>query len=327
MTKQVPSFRIIGIVTPEAARRVMRDCVLLREAGGQVVEAKVTVASWLRTRKAALEDMLAFQRLLEDISAHCPILPAAWGSALVTPHQILGLLVTEPRVLNEALATYGALVQFQVGVSWNPEKVLAAYRGDTGLNEARELGLAGNKLAMGRFIQAFMETRRMALGTAFAAHLSAASRDLIRLPVADETDVLNAVALIDRSGEATLDKAVEAIDSTMSDALKIRYTGPLPALSFASLMVERPDTDKLAQARMVLGVSGDADAGSLQKIYYAMVKAVHTDRSDETSMPPDLAESYRLLRRVAEASARQPGSSGLPLLASIRRDGEVAWAA
>lgn len=337
MTKQVPNFRIVGIVPPEAVRRVMSDCVVLREAGGQVVEAlglaavlvpaTVPVVSWLRTRKAALEDMLAFQRLLENISAHCPILPAAWGSALVTPQQMLGLLVTEPRVLTEALATYGALVQFQVGVSWNPEKVLAFHRCDAGLNEARELGLAGNRLAMGRSVQAFMETRRIALGSAFILHLSAASRDIIRLPVADETAILNAVALIDRSEETALDRAVDAIDATMSDALKIRYTGPLPALSFASLMVERPDADKLEKARMILGVSGDADAGSLQKTYYSLMKAVHTDQSDETSLLPDLAESYQLLRRVTEASTRQPCSSGLPLLASLLRDGDVAWAA
>jgi DnaJ-domain-containing protein 1 len=327
------NFRLVGVTWPDDARRLLQANAPLRAAQAIVVDAcgltallipaKKPLAKWLQTRKAEMNDLLAFQKLLEGVSADAALLPAAYGSALLESDQALALLTTHAAALHDELTAYGALVQFQVEVRWDPVKAMAALRAD-GRMAGLDLSLANrDRAAFGAALQALMEAERINLGSRFHDLLTSAAREIIRLPMADETMLLNAAALIDRFEETMLDRAVEAIDAAMPEALSIRYLGPLPAVSFANITIVEPDAAALKQARAALGVSATDPADAVKSAFRLAIKRAHPDAAstiETADVAAGLAKAHALALRAALAPRN---AKGLPLLLDIRREGDA----
>jgi hypothetical protein len=327
------SHRLIGVATRDDAPRLL-SLPAFAAARIESVEALGMAAlllpdaaprlPWLKTRKAEMGGLLAFQKLLEATVGVAPLLPAAFGSERIDPFQALALLTAHARAISEALAETGGHVQFQIEVSWNPQTALGRLKADGAFDSLRTV----DRRALGLAVQTRMEAERSVLGDRFFGLLSGAGRDTLRLPLAGEKMLLNAAVLIDRAGEPALDAAVTAIDAALPD-LSVRYLGPLPAVSFASIAILSPSEGSLARARVVLGVAADAAPDAIKRAYREAMRIAHPDHggSDHGEAAAALSAAHALAARAAVAPR---SATGRPLLLDIRREGDRgadAWAA
>jgi Gas vesicle synthesis protein GvpL/GvpF len=326
------THRLIGVVRPDQAAKMLATNQTVMAANVVAVESlgltalllpdRKPLVAWLQSRKSQMGALLTFEKLLEAISADSAVLPAACGSARIAPEQALALLTTHAAALTEALETYGALVQFQIQVRWDAVKAMA-YLKNEGRLEGLDLSLANrDRKAFGLSLQLLMETERKRIGDNLYATLGRASRDSVRLPLDNETMVLNAAALITRDGEATLDHAVEAIDATIPDVFSIRYIGPLPAVSFANISITEPETGALAKAHVKLGTHHHASVEDIKTAYRHAIRQVHPDTGGlkaSADAAADLAKASKLAMQAASAPRT---AAGTPLLLDIRREGE-----
>jgi DnaJ-domain-containing protein 1 len=327
------SYRLVGVTRPADAKRLLNASSASRFAELTVVEAhglaavltpaRKPLAAWLQTRKAEMNGLLAFQKLLEAISADAPILPAAYGSALIETDQALALLTAHVGPLKDELEAYGSLVQFQIEVRWDPIKAMAVLKSD-GRLAGLDFALANRDRAVfGSALQALMEAERHRLGSGFQAQLAAVARDTVRLPHADEAMLLNVAALIARIDEPALDKAVEAIDASMPDVLSIRYVGPLPAVSFANITIIEPEQGQLRKAHAILGTSGDASIDAVKQAFRLAMRQAHPD-ADGAQASSDAAANLAKAHALAIKAALAPRTAkGSPLLLDIRREGDA----
>ena len=266
--------------------------------------------------------LLTFEKLLEAISADCAVLPAACGSERIAPDQALALLTVHAAALTEALETYGSLVQFQIQVRWDAAKAMGHLK-QTGRLDSLDLGLATrDRKAFGLSLQALMEAERKRIGEHLQDILKSACRDYVRLPLDDETMVLNVAALISREGEVELDKAVEAIDAVMPDAFSVRYAGPLPAVSFANITITMPEVGSLAKAHVTLGVDQRASVDEIKAAYRNAIRQVHPDIGAVTASVDATVALTNASKLATRAASAPCNPVGVPLLLDIRREGE-----
>jgi DnaJ-domain-containing protein 1 len=326
------THRLIGVVRPDQAKKMLATNQTIIAANIVSVEAlgltalllpdRKPLAAWLQTRKSQMSTLLTFEKLLETISTDSAVLPAACGSARIAPDQALALLTTHASALTEALETYGLMVQFQIQVRWDAVKAMAHLK-KTGRLDSLDLTLATrDRKAFGLSLQSIMEIERKRIGDELQDILNGASRDSVRLPLDDETMVLNTASLIARDGEAALDQAVEAIDAMIPDVFSIRYAGPLPAVSFANISITEPEIGSLAKAHVRLGTKQQASVDEIKAAYRNAIRQVHPDTGgveSSTDATAELAKANKLAIRAATAPRT---SAGIPLLLDIRREGE-----
>ncbi len=320
------THRLIGVTDAAGAAEARKHAGLHIAEHGELAAilkpATKPLAAWLQTRKAEMSGLLEFQKLLEQLSSSIAILPAAYGSEFVSPADATALLAVHGAEISDSLASYGRLAQFQIEVRWEPAAAMARLKAD-GRLAGLDVALAGrDRKAFGEALQALMEAERLRMATGFAETLRDAAREVIRLPLADETTLLNAAALIAREDERKLDAAVERIDATMPDALKIRYIGPLPAVSFATITICTPDAARLSAARKRLGVDADALPNDVRARHRIAIKAAHPDTAGaiaDADAAADLGKAYALALRAALAPRT---AKGAPLLLDIRREGD-----
>jgi hypothetical protein len=180
--------------------------------------------------------------------------------------------------------------------------------------------VAGAVAQAGSIIQGFMAGHRAALGGEILARLRGIARDIIPLPV-DHVDMLaNAAVLVGPGGAEQLEQTLAELDRELPGDNRIRLIGPLPPASFAAISIERPNPQRVAAARRVLGVEGDMGPEDLRRAYLTVVRASHPDVAGDAADADVLGAAtaaFRLLARVAEIP-RQSGARRL-LLVDIGR--------
>jgi hypothetical protein len=312
-----------GALAGEAIRIVMQDGIAAVLAP---ISAQRSFNPFAR-RKEALEGLVSRQKMLEAAITAGPFLAAKPGSRIADEAAAAAMITTHREGLAEHLASHGPLVQFQITVSWNPQKALAALKDEPSIRAAAQTGSqAGSPKAAASALREAMAGQRRAHQARFMALLKAASRDLVELPVATENDILNVAALIARDGEKALDSAVEAIDAVMPEALQIAYRGPSPALSFAALIVEEADAGSLAEARQILEVTQDASVSVLRGAFHAVARRTHPDKGGAAESFRQVQSAYATLRAEAEARTKAGAANSNQRLV-IRREGETPWVA
>jgi hypothetical protein len=293
------------------------------EAGGLaalLVRLREPSWRWLRRSRAALDSMLAAQRILEAAAAYGPLLPARPGTLIRDDTEACMLLCGQRRHLAEGLRLHGRSRQFQITITWNPVAALAARRDHQDVVAAAAAGANGAADAAATMIHRFMSDQRAAFEAEAMRALAAIAQDIIALPV-DQPDMLtNVVVLLAPGAETELERALETLDRGLHGENVIRMIGPLPPVSFAAVSIERPRRDRITAARRLLGVSEATSTCDLRRAYLDIARSHHPDTGAQAAGAPVVgaaAEAFRLLVRIAEA--RSSVAHGDVLLVDILR--------
>jgi hypothetical protein len=287
----------------------------------------VRASRWyeIRSRLDAVRQLAEDHKRLEALMRLGPLLPAVENAALENAFEVDDLIAASAEFLRETLAEFGALAQFQIQVAWKPEEMLKAEANGPRLRQiVAEAGQ--DRAARGAAVAGFMNGLREELAETCRQKIAGAAKDVIELPCGSETDVVNLVALIDPAGEPELDRAVEAIDASSPEALKIRYTGPMPPISFAGIEVKKTGAGEIRAARRLLGLDDVPSSVTPREAFLARVRALHPDVATAPAEEgaPDIAEikdAYALLTRIGDGKTF---SGRAPPLVSIRREGQIA---
>jgi hypothetical protein len=321
-------FRLIAITAEDTAARIASIGMIAGERvmavsalglSAILVQRKRPFLQLALSKKAELEGLVQNQRLLEGLLGFGPLLAAPQAPQIESEADALGLIAAHAKRLRDGLAEFGSHLQFQISVKLDPAKALAALKQDPEIKAA----LAGGGLAL----RDVMVARRDAMAEEASRLLKTGCLDSLSLPGEGEDMLVNMVVMIARDGEPALDAAVNAIDAMMSDALSIRYVGPLPALSFAAINIEEPNEREVTAALKRFGLTGLGTPQDTRAAYIATMRRDHPDLQESATDSSGHASAYQLLMRLAEAEQelRQSGATGTrrKRLLDLKRDGDA----
>ncbi len=326
------TYRLIGITTPQAADKLIASGANLageplhvtRYPGLAALQVKGEKAGLFTAKKKALEAILQFQRRLEAAQIAGPVIPAAFANPLLDGTEALRVLAVGHHRLSEALQVFDGVRQYQITVSWNPA-IAMAHQATQPAFQAAMSTVAGDAATRGAAIRNLMEAARTELGAAAVARLRGASVQLAQEPLGSENMVANAVVLVEKAREAAFDAALEDIDASFPD-LAIKQLGPLPPVSFASIVIERPKAQDIAKAKLVLKIDA-LEADTLKTAYRNAMKAAHPDMAGGNhGQATAITNAYHLLQRLEEANMAG-GDRVKPLLVDLVSAGGERWAA
>jgi hypothetical protein len=332
---------LIGFVNPQTAARLEANpdftimgtkakCVQFLDIVAVLTEP-VRVGLLATTRKRLTAELGHFQEWLEVLVPSGPVVAATYGTKFDNVTDVLAFMSGNLSYLREAMTNFGRLRQMQIDIEWDEKVALAHFRQDPRMVAAVARGSGGNPIKLGQEIQGAMEEIRAELAAKAREKLIAASIECIEMPIAATGFVAAAVALIDPENEPVLLAAVEAIDALVPDLFTIRYKGPLPACSFASVGVQVIEKKDIAAARTLLGVEQNVSAADINDAFRAMMMQNHPDRGGNGDMIATAKSARDLLINVNEVersilpSTRTRADRNF--LFSLHRDGDTRKAA
>jgi hypothetical protein len=309
------SHRLIGITRPEIAASI-------EASGGLVGATRLSFVTslglaavlapmpkpgfFLFQRQRALRELVELQRILEALAAAGPLLPARPSTRLEDEAEAIELIGANAGQLREALQNYGSARQFQVTVRWDAAAMVAAIKDRADVVTAIARAAPQGRMAAGKILQDIMLTERANVAREIWARLSSVAREILAMPQDGDDCVANLVVLIAKDAESALDVALSELDLMLPGDSRIRCVGPLPALSFAAVSLERIDPDRIDAAQRLLRVGHRLTSESVRTAWRAYARTHHPDAGCATDSGEfaDAATAHQLLRRFVEETER-----------------------
>lgn len=195
---------------------------------------------YLSSRK----NLLGHEKVLEAAmeQGHRTLLPLQFGLIVESWSQVQDDLVNpHAEDLIQLFERLNGCREVSIKVQWDPTTELEMMMAEDADLRSQRDQLEGTQLGMeqvisiGQQIEAAMEVRKESIVDQFRRALTPLAKDV--LENAPQTDVMiyNAAFLIPWESEAEFSQAVEAVDGTFGDRLRIRYNNFTAPYNFAQL--------------------------------------------------------------------------------------------
>lgn len=191
------------------------------------------------------ENLLAHQRVLEEVLNRSDVLPFSFGAIASSDDEVREVLLRDAYdALQEQLDYVRGCVELEVKAFWDEERLFAeiaeenadvrALR-DTIAMLPEEAG-ASERITLGQLIEAEIESKSEWESDGVLDFLEPHAVELLVSPNLTNTMVVNAAFLVDRAREQEFDDAVAVLAAEQSGRLIFNYVGPLAPYSFVNLV-------------------------------------------------------------------------------------------
>ena len=250
--------------------------------------------------KKALQYLAEHQRVLERVMTELAVVPVKFGTVLEDDQQISHVLEAGREELTSALERYTGRVELDLAASWADLRSILTEIADDEAVVSMKAEIASEaeptmeqRIELGQLVKRLLDKRREGIAARLVVALRATWPNVIVNPTRDDSMVLNAAVLIDRSEEDQFDRMLEKLNRSYENRLHFRCVGPLPPYSFATVEVNTTTAGDLNSARNVLELGESANLADIKAAHRRLRRRYHPDRNPD----PEAAE------RVKEVSA------------------------
>jgi hypothetical protein len=190
------------------------------------------------------ENLLAHQRVLEEVLNRSDVLPFSFGAVAGNDEEVREVLLRDAYdSLLEQLEYVRGCVELEVKVFWDEERLFAEIAEENedvrALRDAiasmPEDAGAGERITLGQLTEAEIELKSAWESDYVLDFLEPHAAELMISPNLTTTMVVNAAFLVERAREQEFDEAVAAIAEANAGRLIFNYVGPLAPYSFINL--------------------------------------------------------------------------------------------
>jgi hypothetical protein len=235
-----PALRGRGVGGPDVAVRTIEYADL----AAVVSDAPVT------TYDVTRDNLLAHERVVEEVMSHSDVLPVAFGTVAPDDQEVREqLLHGEHDALQHGLAYIRGRVELGLKVLWNRDRLyfdIVAERDDIRSLRDRIASRPTEtayfeRVHLGELTAAALGDKRDRDAEAILDTLAPLAVDLQLNRLLTDVMVLNASFLVDKERIEAFDALVRRLGEIEADRLVFQYVGPLPPYSFVNLNVSWED--------------------------------------------------------------------------------------
>ncbi|MCK4340965.1 MAG: GvpL/GvpF family gas vesicle protein [Phycisphaerae bacterium] len=281
-----------------------------------------------------LQYLAEHQRVLERVMPDSAVIPMKFGTYAEDEEQVPGILQSGREVFSRALEEYAGKFELDLVASWaDLRAILSEIAADPAVTLMKAKIVAGGKatmeqrLRLGHLTKRLLDERRGRIAAELVVALRALWPRIVVNETKDDSMILNAALLIDRSDEASFDQFVDQLNRDYEDRLDFRCVGPLPPYSFATAEVRAVDADELDAARQLLGLGESPGPAEIKAAYRRMLQEVHPDRNpdaDAADRMKELVAAHELLEECAlNWKPTPPAGTGGALIVKVRSLPEI----
>lgn len=259
-------------------------------------------------REQTVRDLVVHQLVIEKVMHDGAVLPVKFGTMVASEQEVVDFLQEGYTLLSEHLSRLQGQIELDVVCSWELSRVLPGiYRKNRQLQEKqREVAGKGEgagieeKMALGKLVSQALEKQKEHYRQVILQALTREVAGTCLHGVVSDEMVVNAAFLLASTKEEQFHRVVRDLDQRLEDAINFRVVGPLPPYSFATILFERVDAARLAEARALFGCSGELTARLVRDAYHRLARQYHPDTGYERDVRQfHLVQSaYRTLNHV-----------------------------
>ncbi|MBI5300072.1 MAG: GvpL/GvpF family gas vesicle protein [Deltaproteobacteria bacterium] len=241
-------------------------------------------------KEQLVRQLLAHQETLETIMKVQFILPCKFGTLLKDRDEMHKILSQSRERLEQWFDKIKNCCEMGVIATWDVKQLLQeiAAKDPIILKLKKDL----EKLSPSELCSHEGEAARITVGarlsirlkeearryeTAITTKLKNAGEKIVTHALMNDEMVFNASFLLDRREEAGFFKLLETLDRDFEGKLNFKCVGPLPPYSFATVTIQRFETEKIDWAKEILMLKDLTTLDQVKKAYQKRARQCHPD--------------------------------------------------
>ncbi len=275
-----------------------------------VVSASPLVVYDSLAKEKTIKDLVTHQFVIEKVMERFSVVPVKFGTMVEHADAVIAFLEMGYPLLSNELSKMEQKIEMDVVARWNLPKILAALpRHHLPVQEKQQtIALKGNnasvedKISLGMVIEQALQAEKARYQQLILHALKAGATDARLHNLASDEMIFNAGFLVEKKDEHLFSAAIDILDRDLENTVNFRVVGPLPAYSFATILLERIDPRKLAAAKKLFGLDGEITAQAVRDTYHQLAQKCHPDKiAAAGALDFHLVHSaYRTLQDFAE---------------------------
>jgi hypothetical protein len=195
-------------------------------------------------------NLIAHERVLEQVMAELPLLPVRFGT--VTPpgdglDDVRRLLVARRDEFSALLRDMERRVELGIKALWEDQGAVFAdiLAGCPPVRLLRDRiqshpTRAGpmDRLRLGQLVKDALDLRRTAQASRILAPLAEVATRVVENPVLLDRMIVNAAFLVERDRDQEFDRRVRELDRELAPDVRLKYVGPVPPYNFVQVIVD-----------------------------------------------------------------------------------------
>jgi hypothetical protein len=278
------------------------------------------------SKEEVVRGLLAYQVVVEHIMKKHTVLPVKFGTVLATSEEVQELLSRGRQQFVDTLGWIHDKVEVEVAATWDTEQVLREISTEPEIMRARDVTASGpgqrsleDRIRLGQMVKASMDRRRDSHREQMISFLKPVAVDVQPNALVSDEMVMNVAFLVERANQEEFDSRVRQLNDLFHDQINFRIIGPLPPYSFATVEVTRPDTEKIEEARQLLGLGENISEAEVRRAYRHLAAETHPDRKPGDEMAKIQFAKLRQASDLLIAYCQGQAKSGGSLLINVRR--------
>ena len=236
-------------------------------------------------KEKLVKRLLAHQETLETIMKTQFILPCKFGTILKDQNEAHEILSQSRALLEQWFHKIKNCCEMGVIATWDAKHILQ----EIALKDP-EIGLLKKELerlppsdqtavriAVGVRLSNRLKEEAKRYETEISAKLEDAGERVVTHALMNDEMVFNASFLLAREEEEKFLKLLEALDLDFKGELNFKCVGPLPPYSFATVTIQRFETEKINWAKEMLKLKDLATLDQVKKAYQKRARQCHPD--------------------------------------------------
>ncbi|MDQ2715541.1 MAG: GvpL/GvpF family gas vesicle protein [Chloroflexota bacterium] len=237
------------------------------------------------TKEKIVKDLVTHQVVIEKVMEHSTIIPVKFGTMVETEEEVATFLEQGYPLLSNELRKMEGKIELDVVASADVPKILASIsRQHREIRQKRaEIATKGaqvsveDKISLGQLTVQALQTQKASYYERTLHTLQQEALDTCLHELPQDEMILNAAFLLDKQHEESFTQCVKSLDRTLENTVNFRVVGPLPVYSFATILLERIDPRRLAEARATFGLQGEITHKSVLDTYRHLAQRYHPD--------------------------------------------------
>lgn len=190
------------------------------------------------------ENLLAHERVVEDVLRHTDVLPARFGTVAASDSAICEQLLRRRRdALRAELDRVCGCVEFTLIALWERDRLFAQIVDEDARIRALRDEIAAvpeeasyfQRITLGQLTEAAIQERRERQADALLAAIAPHACETCQNRLFTDMMILNVALLVPRKQVSALDACVSALRQEYAGRLVFRYAGPLPPYNFVAI--------------------------------------------------------------------------------------------
>ena len=261
-------------------------------------------------KEKIIKDLVTHQFVIEKVMQSFTIIPVKFGTMVETADEAIQFLEKGYALLSNALHQVEEKIELDVVAGWELPKILAALFRDNDQIQKKQNEIAlqaantslEDKVALGKLIEQALQTKKAGCHQLILQTLKQEALDARLHEPADDEMIFNAAFLLEKKREEFFHQVVNSLDQKLEKTVNFRVVGPLPAYSFSTILLEKIDPPRLAEAQKILTLNGELTDKTIRDAYHRLAQKYHPDKSSAENAPKFhlIHAAYRTLKNYVE---------------------------